>query len=50
MMAALLQRYVLSSKPKPVTMKMCCELLRVWDRIWGFNSDDGTEGYSGQTR
>jgi hypothetical protein len=40
---------VLSPKPEPVTTKVICELLGVWDRIWRFY-DDGTEDYSGRTR
>jgi hypothetical protein len=49
MMAILMGGSVLSSKPKPVMTKVCCELLRVWNGIWGSNSDNGAEGNSGQT-
>jgi hypothetical protein len=49
-MAIMLQGLVLSPKPKPVMMEVCCELLGVWDRVWRFNSDDSAEGYSGRTQ
>jgi hypothetical protein len=38
---------VLSSKPKPVMTKTCCELSGVWDGIRRFNDDNSAEDYSG---
>jgi hypothetical protein len=46
-MAIMMRGSVLSLELKPVMAKTFCELLGVWDRIWGFYDDEGAEDYSG---
>jgi hypothetical protein len=50
MMAILMQGLILSLAPEPVMTEVCCELPRIWDRVWRFNSDNGAEDYSGQAQ
>jgi hypothetical protein len=47
-MAIMMRRSILSSKPEPVMMEVCHELLRVWDGVRRFNDDDCAEATLGK--